>query len=455
MKRFNRDMLQGPLFGSILSYTVPIIFASLLQLLFNAADLVVVGRYRGSLSVGAVGATGAITNLIVTLFIGLSVGAGVSVAHAIGSKDHEMAHRLVHTTLPLAVIGGAVLTIIGVLFSEEFLRMMDTPADILPLSAVYMRIYFCGIIFSMVYNYCAAILRAAGDTRGPLLYLTVAGILNVILNLVFVVVFGMDVEGVSLATVISQGLSAVLAVRALMKRTDACKLQWRKMRLYKSAVAKILKLGLPAGVQGSMFSISNVMIQSSINAFGPVFTAGNAAAGNIEGFVIATMNAYHQTALNYTGQNAGAGQYKRVLQILWICLGCVAVTGIVVGGAAYLFAPWLLRIYIVDSQQAIADGVLRMAFVCLPYFLWGMQDVTTGVLRGLGASLISMLISVAGICVMRVVWIYTVFQIPKYHTTQGLFISYPISWVLTFVLQMLALVYVYRKFKAKCKQLME
>lgn len=445
MKRFNKDMLHGPLLGSIISYTIPIILASILQLLFNAADLVVVGRFRGSLSVGAVGATGSLTTLIISLFIGLSLGAGVNVAHAIGSRDEGMQHRMVHTALLVAVVGGLALSVIGVCFAESFLVMMGTPTDILPLSTIYMRVYFSGMVFTMIYNFSSAILRAAGDTKSPLIYLAVAGVLNVILNLVFVVCFGMNVEGVALATIISQALSAFLVVRALCRRTDSCRLELKKIRIHKKALVKILSFGIPAGLQSSVFSISNVLIQSSVNSFGPVFMSGNAAASNIEGFVYTSMNAFSQTSMNYTGQNVGARQYDRVKKILVICVICAGITGILLGGTAYLFAPWLLRIYITDSAQAIADGILRMSFVCLPYFVCGMMDATTGSLRGLGSSALPMIISVMGACVMRVVWIYTVFQIPQFHTPQGLLISYPISWVLTFSCQMLAFIIVLRK----------
>ena len=445
MKRFSKDMLHGPLLGSIISYTIPIILASILQLLFNAADLVVVGRFRGSLSVGAVGATGSLTTLIISLFIGLSTGAGVNVAHAIGSRDEKMQHRMVHTSLLVAFAGGIVLSVIGVCFAGDFLVLMGTPDDILPLSTVYMRVYFSGMTFTMLYNFSSAILRAAGDTKSPLIYLAIAGVLNVILNILFVVCFGMNVEGVALATIISQALSAFLVVRALCRRTDGCRLELKKIRIYKKALIKILTFGIPAGLQSSVFSISNVLIQSSINSFGPVFMSGNAAASNIEGFVYTSMNAFSQTSLNYTGQNVGARQYDRVRKILWICVVCAGITGIVLGGAAYLFAPWLLRIYITDSAQAIADGILRMTFVCLPYFLCGMMDATTGSLRGLGSSVLPMVISVMGACVLRVVWIYTVFQIPQLHTPQGLLISYPISWILTLSCQLLAFLVVLRK----------
>ena len=326
------------------------------------------------------------------------------------------------------------------------LRWMDTPESVLPYSTLYMRIYFGGMVFNMLYNFGAALLRAAGDTRGPLVYLSIAGVCNVILNLFFVLVFDMTVDGVALATIISQAISAVLVIRALMRRSDAARLYLKKLRLYKAQIAKIVRLGLPAGIQGSLFSISNVLIQSSVNSFGEIFMAGNTAAGSIEGFVYVTMNAFHQTALNFTGQNVGAGQYKRVKKILWICLACVSVMGIAVGSTVYLLRDPLLRIYIVESPnaaQAIAAGAERMLYVCVPYFILGLMDVTTGVLRGLGSSVAPMIISVLGVCGFRIGWIYTVFAADP--TPGTLFFSYPVSWLLTFLCQLAACLWIYRR----------
>lgn len=445
MKLGKQNMLTGPLLPGIIGYTIPIILTSILQLLFNAADLVVVGRYCGSIYVGAIGATGALTNLMINFFMGLSVGAGVTVAHGLGSKEDEMVHRTVHTALPTALVGGVILTVLGVCFAETFLGWMGTPEEVLPLSALYMRIYFGGITFNMIYNFCASILRAAGDTKSPLIFLSMAGVVNVVLNLIFVIFFHMDVDGVALATTISQGLSAVAMVVVLMRRTDACRLKLSRMRFYKTQLLKIVRIGLPAGIQGSLFSISNVLIQSSVNSFGDVVVSGNAAAGNIEGFVYVSMNAFHQTAVNFIGQNTGAHQYDRVKKTLWICLGCAACAGLVLGLAAYGFGEQLLSIYITDSQEAISYGLIRMAYLCAPYFLCGIMDVSTGALRGMGASFVPMLISILGVCGMRIGWIYTVFQMPQYHTPQGLYISYPISWILTFGAQIAAFWIVYRR----------
>ena len=445
MNQSNKIMLHGPLLSSIVFYTIPIILTSLLQLLFNAADLIVVGRFCGSISVAAVGATGAITNLMVNFFIGLSVGAGVGVAHGLGSREDQVVHCTVHTAIPTALFSGVILTVFGISFSETFLRMMDTPETVLPLSSVYMKIYFAGITFTMVYNFCAAILRAAGDTKSPLVYLSFAGVVNVVLNLFFVRVLHMNVAGVALATIISQAISAVLVTRALMRRTDACQLILKKMRIYKPQLQKMLRIGLPAGIQSSLFSISNVLIQSSVNSFGDVLMSGNAASANIEGFVYVCLNAFHQTAVNFIGQNAGARQYKRVYKTLMICLGCVTVVGLGMGFLAYSLGPTLLSIYITDSPEAISYGMLRLGYICLPYFICGLMDVTTGALRGLGASMAPMIISVLGVCGLRIGWIYTIFQIPQYHTPQCLYFSYLVSWTITFIIQFIAFKVVFRK----------
>lgn len=445
MKKTNQNMLQGPLLGSIISYTVPIILTSVLQLLFNAADLVVVGRFCGSISVAAVGATGSITALIVNLFIGLSVGAGVTVAHGVGSREDEVVHRTVHTALPMALVSGVVLTVLGIALSETFLTLMGTPENVLKLSSVYMKIYFAGITFNMVYNFSASILRAVGDTRSPLVFLTIAGVINVGLNLVFVTVLHMNVAGVALATTISQGFSAVAMVVVLMKRTDAAKLQLNKMRIYKVQMMKMLRIGLPAGIQSSLFSISNVLIQSSVNSFGDILMSGNAAAQNIEGFLYVTMNSFHQTAVNFIGQNVGAKQYDRVKKIVWICLGCVLVTGLALGTAMCGFGEALLSIYITDSAEAISWGMVRLSIIAQFYFLCGLMDVSTGALRGLGASVSPMIISVLGVCGIRIGWIATIFQIPRFHTPECLYSSYIFSWTLTFLIQLFVFFQIYRK----------
>jgi len=445
MKR-NVDMLNGSILPNIIRYTIPIMMTSILQLLFNAADLVVVGRFCGSIYVGAVSATNALTNLIINLFIGLSVGAGVTVAHGLGGKDNEEVHRTVHTSLLTALVGGVMLTFIGVTFSEEFLKLMGTPSNVLPHSALYMRIYFGGMVFSMVYNFCSSILRAAGDTKSPLIYLSIAGVINVVLNCIFVTVFHMNVDGVALATVISQCISSILVVIALMRRTDACHLTLRKLRFYKKQLGKVIRIGLPAGIQSSLFSISNVIIQSSINSFNSdAVIAGNGAAANIEGFVYVVMNSFHQAAVNFIGQNAGAHKFDRIKKIFPVCLISVAVAGLATGVSVWVFGKPLLSIYITDSTEAISHGIVRLAYLGIPYFLCGLMDVSTGALRGLGSSFVSMIISVLGVCGIRIMWIYTIFQIPQYHTQECLFLSYTFSWLITFLIQLFAFIILFKR----------
>ena len=444
MKTANRSMLEGPLFRNIILYTIPVMLTGVLQLLFNAADLVIVGRFCGSISVAAVGATGAITNLIVNLFIGLSVGAGVTVAHGLGGEDDEAVSRTVHTAVPTALIAGVILACIGIGVARPVLQWMETPINVLPLSAIYMQIYFAGMPVSMLYNFCASILRAAGDTKSPLVYLTLSGIINVLLNVVFVTMLHMNVAGVALATVLAQAVSAVLVLRTLMRRTDACQFRFSEMHIYRPQLMKMIRIGMPAGVQGSMFAISNVIIQSSINSFGDAVMSGNAAAGNIEGFLYVALNAFHQSAVNFIGQNVGAQRYDRVTKILGVCLGCVTVVGLAGGIGIYAAGETLLGIYITDSVDAIAYGMTRLLYVAVPYFLLGLMDVSTGALRGLGASISPMIISILGVCGVRIAWIYTVFQIPQYHVPESLYVSYIVSWAVTLIAQLIAFRVIYK-----------
>ena len=445
MQKHSRSMIQGPLLPSIISYTIPLILTGLLQLTFNAADLVIVGRFCGSVSVAAVGATGSITNLVINLFIGFSVGAGVTVAHGMGAREEEAVHRTVHTAFPTALVGGGILTVIGVIFAEDLLTMMGTPESVLPLSTIYMQIYFGGMVFNMVYNFMASILRAVGDTKSPLIFLTIAGVVNVGLNVVFVTMLHMNVAGVALATTVSQAISAVLVTVTLMRRKDASRLFLGKLRFYKVQLLKIIRIGLPAGLQSSLFAISNVMIQSSINSFGEVVMSGNAAAANLEGFVYVALNSFSQTTVNFVGQNVGARQYGRVKKTLYLCLASVMVLGLTSSILMYAFAPQLLSIYITDSAEAIASGVMRMSIVCVTYCLCGLMDTSTGALRGMGASMTPMIISVLGVCGIRLGWIFTVFQIPRVHTPWWLYMSYPFSWLVTFACQFFAFQKLYRK----------
>ncbi len=445
MKRSEINMSEGPLFGNIIRFTIPVILTGILQLLFNAADLVIVGRFCGSASVAAVGSTSSLINLIVNLFIGLGAGINVVMAQSLGAKDYLGVTRTVHTAIPLAFISGVFLTAVGVAFSRTFLLWMGTPDDIIGLSTVYMQIYFGGILFTILYNFCAAILRAAGDTKSPLLYLTIAGVVNVGLNIVFVTLFDMNVAGVALATTISQALSALLVLRALLRRTDECKLMLRHMHIYKNTLVRILRIGLPTGLQSCLFSISNVTIQASINSFGSVVVSGNAAGVNIEQFIWTTLNGFHQTAMTFVGHNYGAQKYKRIKKILGICMACSFVTAITITGLACMFAKPLLSIYITDSAEAIGYGVLRALYIFPGYFLAGLMDVLTGTIRGMGRSFVPMLISIIGVCLIRVGWVFTIFRVPQFHTLQCLYISYPVSWFLTALGQLVAFFIIYNR----------
>ncbi len=444
MHKINTSMTEGPLFGRMMLYTIPIILTGILQLFFNAADLVIVGQFgdSGSNAVAAVGCTASISGLFTNFFIGCSAGSGVTVAHAIGAHNDKDVHKAVHTIIPFAAIGGAMISVIGVVFAEPMLKLMSTPEDILGLSTTYMQIIFAGMLPNMVYNFGASILRAAGDSKRPLYYLVIAGIINVGLNLFFVLFFELDVAGVALATVISQVLSAVMVLFALSKRTDACRLELAKLRIYKDPLKKILRMGIPAGLQASMFSISNVIIQSTINSLETIYAgvvAGNAAASNIQNFAFMTNEGFKQTAMNFTGQNVGSGNYKRVKKIANISLLSTLILAVVVGVVMTLFSRPLLGIYISDSEDAVHWGIVRMFCMCLPYFAGGVMDVTTGLLRGMGQSIFPMLASIFGVCVFRVIWIFTLFQIPAFHTPESLWISYIISWLLTFAIQYIVL----------------
>lgn len=427
-----KEITEGPLIKPIIRYTIPIIFSSVLQLLFNAADLVVVGQFGSGNSVGAVGATSSLTNLMVNLFLGLSVGAGVVVAHGLGAHDDEKVRQTVHTSIPLAVVCGAVLTVLGLFLSGPLLKWMGTPAENLPLATLYMRIYFCGMIFNLLLNFGSSILRAAGDSTGPMKYLTVAGVVNVVLNLVFVICFNMDVAGVALATIIAQAVSAALILRALMKRTDACKLKLRELSIHWKPLKRILAIGVPSGIQSSLFSISNVVMQSSMFSFGPVALKGVSAASSIEGFIYVLMHSFNQTMVNFTGQNAGARKYRRIAKLYFTCLWMMLASSIVLCGLVYLFGEQLLSIYIPGDLAAIEFGMQRLAGVGMIYFLCGMMEIATGGARGMGISLSTTLVTVVGVCGFRILWIYTVFQIAQYHTLPMLYASYAISWIITY-----------------------
>ncbi len=452
-RRNKGDLTEGPVLPQIVQYAVPLILTGVLQLLFNAADLVIVGRYGSGSSLAAVGATGALINLIINMFIGLSVGVAVSVSQAYGARDYEGVHRIVHTAIAMSVIAGIAVSILGFFCSRTFLVWMNTPeeAGVLDLATQYMQIYFIGVPATMIYNYGAAIVRSLGDTKRPLYILIIAGILNVILNMVLVIVFHLDVAGVAIATAFSQVVSAVMIIVHLLRVNDCYRLEISKLRFHVKEMIVIMKIGIPAGIQGSVFSISNVIIQSSVNSFGPAVMSGNAAAGNIEGFIYTSMNALHHTALTFAGQNLGARKKKRINRSTLYCLISVTVMGIVMGTAVHLFSEPLLRIY-EPSPEKIAEieaGQVRLMIIGLTYFLCGFMDVLSGAIRGLGASLIPMLITIVSVCGSRIFWVYTVFT--QHHTLEVLYLCYPISWILCIAIQIVYYLYYKKKVFARFK----
>ncbi len=453
MARQSFDVTEGPLLKKTILFAIPIIITSLLQTFFNAADLMVVGTVD-EIYVGAVGATGAVIMLIVNLFLGLSGGIGVIVAQRLGARDNAGVHKVVHTSMPLAVIGGIILTVIGFFYTKPMLAFMGTPDEIIGYAEIYMKIYYCGMIPSLIYNFGAAILRASGDTKGPLYYLTIAGVINVILNFIFVKFFNMNVDGVALATILSQTVSAIFVVLSLSKRIDAIRFDFREMKIDKESLINILKIGIPAGLQSCMYSIANIMIQSSINTFGAVCVTGNSAAGNLEGFAYVIMNAFYQSAMTFAGQNMGARKYKRINKVFGINILCTIVVGLFIGVIFNVFAEILLSFYSVTEPTAVSFAKIRLFYITFLYFLCGILDVATGVMRGIGSSLAPMIMSVLGVCVLRLVWIYFIFNpmpldpaiMPQRAAT--LFIIYPISWAITFIAETTAY-FIVRKVRRK------
>ena len=427
-KSYEIDMCSGPLLSRILLFAIPLICSGVLQLVFNATDIIVVGRFVSSNAMAAVGSTSSLINLLVNFFIGISVGANVLVARFRGANDFDDAQETVQTALITAVAGGFVLIALGILLARPMLVWMATPDEVISQAVLYMRVYLIGMPATMLYNFGAAILRAVGDTRRPLYFLTLAGLVNVAGDLLFVLVLDMGVAGVAVATVISQIISATLIVLCLMRQDGMCNVNLRRMRFHRDKFLRIMQVGLPAGLQSVIFNISNVLIQSSINSFGATEVAGNTAASNIEGFVYTSMNALYQTSLSFTSQNLGARQFGRIDKILVRCLALVFVIGLVLGNGAHLLGQTLLGIY-TSEPEVIAYGMMRLGVVSVTYCLCGMMDVVAGSVRGLGYSILPMLVSLVGACVFRIIWIFTVFQ--WQHTLFSLYISYPISWALT------------------------
>lgn len=432
-KSYEMNMVEGKILPKLIKYSIPLILSGILQLLFNAADMVVVGRFSGSQALAAVGSTGSLINLLVNLFIGLSIGTNVLVARYYGAKNEKDVSETVHTSIMVAIVGGIFMIFVGVALARPLLELTGTPSDVINQAVLYMSIFFVGMPAFMVYNFGSAVLRAIGDTKRPLYFLLTSGVLNVVLNLIFVICFKMGVAGVALATILSQCVSSVLIVDCLHKTQGMCHLDYHQLKINKEKMMQMLKIGLPAGFQGIVFNISNVLIQSSVNSFGSLVMAGNTASGNIEGFVYVAMNAIYQTALSFTSQNHGAGAYDRIDKILVRCLFLVSFFGITLGVGAYLIGEQLLGIYTSDPE-VIVYGMNRLVIISTMYFTCGIMDVLAGVIRGLGYSIMPMIVSLMGACVFRIIWIFTIFQ--AQHTQFILYISYPISWVLTATVHM-------------------
>ncbi|MCC2815830.1 MATE family efflux transporter [Lachnoclostridium pacaense] len=441
-KSYEIDMCNGPLLSKILLFSVPLMMSGILQLLFNAADIIVVGRFAGSSALAAVGSTSSLINLLINVFVGLSVGVNVLVAKYYGGQREKDMSETVHTAVLTSLLSGLFLVILGGVAARPLLHLMGTPDDVLDQAVLYMRIYFLGMPVLMVYNFGAAILRAIGDTRRPLYFLFMAGVVNVALNLFFVIGLGMGVDGVGWATVISEHVSALLVLKSLMEAPGALKLNLRELRIHPKKLKRIVKIGLPAGMQGAIFSISNVLIQSSVNSFGSIAMAGNTASANIEGFVYTAMNAVYQTNLSFTSQNLGGRKYSRINRIMYICLTVVTIVGITLGITAVLAGDLLLGIYSSDAQ-VLHYGMLRLEIICGTYFLCGIMDCMVGSLRGLGYSIIPMFVSLTGACGFRVLWVFTVFA--AYRSLDVLYLSYPVSWAITAVAHMIT----FRKIRRK------
>ncbi|MBQ7347549.1 MAG: MATE family efflux transporter [Clostridia bacterium] len=434
-KQRSGNFTEGPLLSKIILFTLPLIATAVLQLLFNTADTVVVGRWGGNTleecetALAAVGSCGSLTSLIINLFFGLSVGAGVCVAHDIGAKQYEDVSRVVHTSVMASLICGVVVTVFGLCMAKPLLELMGTDPAVLDKAVPYMCAYFCGMPANMLYNYCAAMLRSSGDTTRPLVFLSVAGVVNVVLNLVMVIVFHLGALGVGIATAVSQWISCILIVAFMMRMDGPCRIELKKLRIDPAKLRKIVFIGLPAGIQGTLFSFSNVLIQSSINSFGKVVVAGNTAGSNLDSYIYATQNALYHTALTFVGQNVGAHKLDRVKQSIFRCVAVVMVVGVGVGGVVVLFGKPLLGLFAPGNDAAIAAGMVRLSIMGATYFLCGLMEVGCGVMRGLGKSVTPMIVSLLGSCALRVGWIYTVFTI--FPTLEVLYISYPVSWFLT------------------------
>ncbi len=443
LRKHDVDMCHGPLFIKIIKFFIPVMLSNMLQLLYNATDQAVVGRFAGSDALAAVGSTASLTNFIVCLVVGLSVGTNSVVARLYGSGNDKAVSRAVHTSMALSAICGIAVGAIGFIVCRPLLLLMGTQADVIDSAVLYMRISFAGFPLVAIYNFSSAVLRAIGDTKRPMLFLVVSGFINVVLNLVFVIKFHMGVAGVAVATIIAQTVSGFLTVRWLMRVDGSYKFYISKLRIHKSECVSIVRVGIPAGLQSSMFSISNIVIQSGINSISKAAVSGCAAAANVDNFVYQAVNSLYHASLAFCGQNYGAKNYARIKKTVLYCTGIVTVVGLGVGTLVYLFAEPLLNIFITDSPEAVMYGKERIMLTCLPYFICGFMEVGCGALRGINHALPALINSVFGACFLRVVWIYTVFR--AYPSISVLFISYPITWAVSAILHFAMFAYFFKK----------
>lgn len=440
--KYEIDMCNGSILDKLVSFSIPLMLSGILQLLFNAVDIIVVGQFTGNEALAAVGSTTALINVFVNLFIGISLGASVLAARFYATGQEKEMSETVHTSITLALISGIAMGIIGVIAAKGALELMDTPDNVLNLSTLYMRIYFMGMPFFMLYNYGAAILRAVGDTKRPLLFLIISGATNVVLNLLLVIQFHLGVAGVAIATVISQCISCILVLRCLYLSDGSYQLRFNKLGMKTRYVKQIFQIGIPAGIQSTIINFSNVLLQSSVNSFGSVAMAGYTAANNILGFLYVSVNSITQACMSFTSQNYGVRKFKRMDKVLLECLGLTVIIALVLGGGSYLFGAELMHIY-TKSSKVIECGVDIMLYTTVTYFLCGIMDLLPGALRGMGHSTVPMILSVIGTVGTRIVWIYVIF--PCHRSLDFLFISYPVSWLLTIVMQVICFYFVRKK----------
>lgn len=441
-KKYEIDMTNGTIMDKLITFSLPLMLSGILQLMFNAVDIIVVGQFSGSRPLAAVGSTSALINLFTNFFIGISLGTNVLAARFFASGKIKEMSDTVHTSILFAAISGVVMMIVGLLFSRFALELMKTPDEVIDMAALYLKIYFVGVPFFMLYNYGAAVLRAVGDTRRPLVFLVISGAVNAILNMVLVILFHLDVEGVAIATVISQMISCVLVLRCLCK-TDACyQLHFSKLSINGKYLRQIFQVGVPAGIQSTVINFSNVLLQSSVNSFGSIAMAGYTAANNLLGFLYTSINAVTQACMSFTSQNYGVGKLKRMDRVLADCMILSVVVAVVLGCICYGFGPEILQIYTEDAE-VIACGMEILAYTTITYFLCGWMDLFPGALRGMGYSAVPMVLSVIGTVGTRVVWIFGIF--PYHRSLAILFISYPASWIITIILQVVCFYFVRRR----------